>query len=97
MDNTIVWATGLIASGSTFRRICMIGRGRVAKSLIHILARRQIPLFGHVLQKNVGIWHTDVCRAIACCLFGLGPGVVVRSPSLTSSKHPLSFGSNVEG
>lgn len=40
VDNAIVWATGLRAVGSTFRRICMIGRNRIARSRIQILARR---------------------------------------------------------
>ncbi|CAK9077415.1 unnamed protein product [Durusdinium trenchii] len=39
VDNAIVWATGLRAVGSTFRRICMIGRNRIARSRIQILAR----------------------------------------------------------
>jgi len=39
VDNTIVWATSLAATGSTFRRICLIGRGRIRKSRITILSR----------------------------------------------------------
>eukprot|EP00931_Biecheleriopsis_adriatica_P005186 TRINITY_DN106721_c0_g1_i1.p1 TRINITY_DN106721_c0_g1~~TRINITY_DN106721_c0_g1_i1.p1 ORF type:complete len:510 (+),score=117.12 TRINITY_DN106721_c0_g1_i1:40-1569(+) len=39
VDNAIVWATGLRATGSTFRRICMVARGRIKKSRIRILSR----------------------------------------------------------
>ncbi|CAJ1446619.1 unnamed protein product, partial [Effrenium voratum] len=39
VDNAIVWASGLIASGSLFRRICMVGRGRIAKSKLQVLAK----------------------------------------------------------
>ena len=39
VDNTIVWATSLAATGSTFRRIRLIGRGRISKSRITILSR----------------------------------------------------------
>eukprot|EP00930_Biecheleria_cincta_P058729 TRINITY_DN44524_c0_g1_i1.p1 TRINITY_DN44524_c0_g1~~TRINITY_DN44524_c0_g1_i1.p1 ORF type:complete len:517 (-),score=63.21 TRINITY_DN44524_c0_g1_i1:176-1726(-) len=39
VDNAIVWAEGLRATGCTFRRICMVARGRVKKSRIRILTR----------------------------------------------------------
>ena len=39
VDNAIVWAMGLVATGSTFRRICMIGKGQIAMSKIQILSR----------------------------------------------------------
>eukprot|EP00439_Symbiodinium_sp_Y106_P086502 s2122_g33.t2 len=39
VDNAIVWATGLIASGSTFRRLCMVARGKIERRKIRILSR----------------------------------------------------------
>ncbi|CAE6954642.1 cysA [Symbiodinium sp. KB8] len=39
VDNAIVWATGLIASGSTFRRLCMVVRGKIERRKIRILSR----------------------------------------------------------
>ena len=39
VDNAIVWATGLAASGSTFRRVCIVARGRITRSKIRILSR----------------------------------------------------------
>jgi len=39
VDNTVVWANSLMATGSTFRRICMIARGRVLMSKVNLLAR----------------------------------------------------------
>ncbi|CAE7229663.1 GOLS1 [Symbiodinium pilosum] len=39
VDNAIVWATGLAASGSAFRRICIVARGKIARSKLGILSR----------------------------------------------------------
>ena len=54
VDNTIVWATSLMATGSTFRRICLIGRGRIRKSRITILSRHGVKKLKSGVQKDIG-------------------------------------------